>query len=74
MKKLIVVALAGLVLLSAVLFFPPSAAAVEVERCFRDHMTCRENALNLDAPWYQVTLFLTLCDLALGKCILDLSI
>jgi hypothetical protein len=74
MKKLIVVALAGLILLSAVLFFPPSAAAEEVGACFQEHVTCREHALNMDAAWYQVTLFLTLCDLALVKCILHLSI
>ncbi|MBM3304479.1 MAG: hypothetical protein FJY79_00805 [Candidatus Aminicenantes bacterium] len=74
MKKLIVAVLAGLVLLSAVLFFPPSVAAEEVGGCFQEHVTCREHALNLDAPWYQVTLFLTLCDLALAKCILHLSI
>jgi len=71
MKKLAVVALAGLVVVSSVLFFPASAAADSGE-CFRDHMVCRENALNLDAPWYQVMLFLTLCDLALGKCILTI--
>lgn len=70
MKKLAVVALAGLVLFSSVLFFPASVAANEVGGCFDGHQTCRENAFNLDAPWYQVTLFLTLCDLALAKCIL----
>jgi hypothetical protein len=70
MKKLVAVALAGLVLVSAVIFFPASAAASEVDRCFSEHERCRENSLNMDAPWYQVTLFLTLCDLALAVCIL----
>jgi len=70
MKKLAVMALAGLILVSAVLFFPASAAASEVDGCFSEHQRCRENAFNLDAPWYQVMLVLTLCDLALGKCIL----
>lgn len=70
MKKLAVMALAGLILVSAVLFFPASAAAHDVSGCFSEHMTCRENGLNMDAPWYQVMLVLTLCDLALGKCIL----
>jgi len=69
MKKLTVVAIAGLVFLSAALFVP-AAAAAESGTCFEDHMFCRENALNMDAPWYQVTLVLTLCDLALAKCIL----
>jgi hypothetical protein len=70
MKKLAVVALAGLVLVAPALFVPANAAAEDSGDCFQDHMTCRENALNMDAPWYQVTLFLTLCDLALAKCIL----
>lgn len=70
MKKLAVVALAGLILATPALCLPGNAAAEDSGDCFRDHMTCRENALNLDAPWYQVTLFLTLCDLALAKCIL----
>ncbi|MFO7732884.1 MAG: hypothetical protein R6X21_04460 [Candidatus Aminicenantes bacterium] len=74
MKKLIVAVLAGLILLSAVLIFPPSASAEEVGGCFQEHVTCREHALNMDAAWYQVTLFLTLCDLALVKCILHLNI
>lgn len=70
MKKLVAMALAGLVLVSAVIFFPASAAASEVDKCFSEHERCRENSFNLDAPWYQIMLFLTLCDLALAACIL----
>jgi len=72
MKKLAVLALAGLVLVSAALFFPSAAAGRDLDECYRDHQRCRENALNLDAPWYKVTIILTVCDLALGKCILAL--
>jgi len=70
MKKLAVLALAGLVLVSAALFFPTAAAAHDVNECYRDHLDCRENALELDAPWYKVMLILTVCDIALGKCAL----
>jgi hypothetical protein len=72
MKKLAVLALAGLVLVSAALFFPTLLAAHDVNECFENHQDCRENALNLDAPWYKVMLILTVCDLALGKCALAL--
>jgi hypothetical protein len=72
MKKLAVLALAGLVLVSAALFFPTSLAAHDVNECYKDHQDCRVNALNLDAPWYKVMLILTVCDIALGKCALGL--
>jgi hypothetical protein len=72
MKKLAVLALAGLVLVSAALFFPTSLAAHDVNECFENHQDCRENTLNLDAPWYKVMLILTVCDFALGKCALAL--
>ena len=70
MKKLAILALAGLVLVSAALFFPMAAAGHEVNECDRDHRDCRENVLNMDAPWYKVMIFLTVCDIGLGKCIL----
>ena len=72
MKKLTALALAGLVLVSAALFFPASLAARDMNECYRDNQDCRVNALNLDAPWYKVMLILTVCDIALGKCALAL--
>ena len=72
MKKLAVFTLAVLVLVSAALFFPTSLAAHDINECFENHQECRENALNLDAPWYKVMFILTVCDLALGKCALAL--
>ena len=72
MKKLAVLALAGLVLVSAALIFPASLVAHDVNECYKDHQDCRVNALNLDAPWYKVMLILTVCDVALGKCALGL--
>jgi hypothetical protein len=72
MKKLAVLAVAGLVLVSAPLSFPMAVAAHNVNGCFQDHQDCRENALDMDAPWYKVMLILTVCDIALGKCALGL--
>jgi hypothetical protein len=72
MKKLAVLALAGLVLVSAALFLPTAVAAHDVNECYENHQDCRENALNLDAPWWKVMVILTVCDIALGKCALAL--
>jgi len=72
MKKLAALTLAGLVIVSAALYFPMSLAAHDVNECYKDHLDCRVNALNLDAPWYKVMLILTVCDVALGKCALGL--
>jgi hypothetical protein len=74
MKKLAASALAGLVLVSAALVFPTAAAAMAhtMDECYLDHQECRENALNLDAPWWKVMVILTVCDIALGKCALHL--
>ena len=74
MKKGIPLALAGLILLSAALYFPKPARGHDVGECYRDHDVCRERALAMDAPWTKVALFLTVCDVGLGKCILALKI
>ncbi|MGZ7065293.1 MAG: hypothetical protein ACXVI6_02945 [Candidatus Aminicenantales bacterium] len=74
MKKVFLLALAGLVLLSSALVFPLALSAHDVNECYRDHQACRERALNLDAPWTKVALVLTVCDIALGKCILGLKV
>jgi len=72
MKKLAALTLSGLVIVSAALYFPMSLAAHDVNECYKDHLDCRVNALNLDAPWYKVMIILTVCDVALGKCALGL--
>jgi hypothetical protein len=74
MKKVFMLALAGLVLLSSVLIFPLAVSGHDVNECYRDHQVCRERALNLNAPWTKVALVLTVCDIALGKCILALKV
>lgn len=74
MKKTLLVALAGLMLLSAALYFPAAVSAHDVSECYRDHQVCRERALAMDAPWTKVALALTVCDIALGKCILAVKV
>jgi hypothetical protein len=74
MKKAFVLALAGIIFVSSALFFPLAVRAHDVNECYRDHQVCRERALNMDAPWTKVALLLTVCDVALGKCILAVSL
>ena len=74
MKRTLPLALAGLMLLSAPLYFPTAAKAHDVNECYRDHQVCRERALAMDAPWTKVALTLTVCDVALGKCILAVKV
>jgi hypothetical protein len=67
MKKLAIMALAGLVLVTA------AAPAVNNQTdCNRNHVKCREYALNVDEPWYKVMVLLTACDIAFGKCTLGI--
>ena len=70
MKKVLLLAMAGLILVSAALFFPVTLRAHDVTECYRDYAACREHAFNMDASWVKMALALTLCDIALGKCIL----
>jgi hypothetical protein len=69
MKKTIALATAGILALSLAVFSPPSLGAHDVDHCFRDHEICRQNAMNMEAPWYMVMLYLSACDVALGVCI-----
>jgi hypothetical protein len=70
MKKSLLWALAGLILFSSVLFYPMAASAHDVNECYANHQTCRERAFAMNASWAKMALYLTTCDLALGKCIL----
>jgi hypothetical protein len=74
MKRKLPLALAGLMLLSAAPNFPTAVSGHDVNECYRDHQVCRERALAMDAPWTKVALTLTVCDIALGKCILAIKV
>lgn len=70
MKKFVALALAGLVMLSVVWFFPQTAEARDSAECYRNYRTCRSEAFDMDASWTKVAVVLTICDIALGRCIL----
>ena len=70
MKKLAVLALAGLVLACVALTSSAAPAVNDQRLCNSNHELCREYTLNLDAPWYKVAILLTACDVAFGKCML----
>jgi hypothetical protein len=68
MKKLAVLTLTGLVLAGAALTFSMAPDVNDQAQCNRNHLLCREYALDHDAPWYKVMILLTTCDIAFGKC------
>ena len=74
MKKALLLTLAGLMLLSSAVFFPAAVGGHDVNECYRDHQVCRERAMAMDAPWTKIALLLTVCDVALGKCILAVKV
>lgn len=47
------------------------AAQSHSDYCFDEWERCRERAFEADVGWIKTTLMLTLCDLGLGKCLLQ---
>ncbi|MCX6573700.1 MAG: hypothetical protein NTX99_06880 [Candidatus Aminicenantes bacterium] len=72
MRKLAILALAGLVLVTAAASFAAAPALNNQTDCNTNHMKCREYTLNVDEPWYKVMVLLTVCDIAFGKCALGI--
>ena len=72
MRKLAILALAGLVLVTAAVSFAAAPALNNKTDCNTNHVKCREYTLNLDEPWYKIMVLLTACDIAFGKCMLGL--
>jgi hypothetical protein len=72
MKKLAILALAGMVLLAVGVSYAAAPALNNQTDCNTNYTKCREYTLNLDAPWYKVMVLLTACDIAFGKCMLGL--
>ncbi len=70
MKKSVALALAGLVVFTVVCFFPGAAEARNSADCYGNHSVCRANAFNLDMGWFRTSLYLTVCDVGLGRCLL----
>ena len=72
MRKLAILALAGLILVTAGATFADARDLNDQTDCNTNHMKCREYTFNLDEPWYKVAVMLTACDIAFGKCMLGL--
>jgi hypothetical protein len=72
MRKLAILALAGLVLAAAAVSYAAAPGVNDQTLCNINHERCRAYTLNVDAPWYKVMVLLTACDFALGKCMLGL--
>jgi hypothetical protein len=74
MKRAIAGTLAVMFFLSVFLWFPQSSAALErADICTDDWEACRTRALESDEGFLRTTLWLTVCDLALGKCLLGFT-
>jgi len=73
MKKAIALTLAVVVFLSVFLWMPRSSSARErADICFDDWGSCRTRAFESDEGIIRTTLWLTVCDVGLGKCLLHL--
>jgi hypothetical protein len=69
MKRMIVLALTGALLVSACFFFVPAVSGRDVAECYRNLDACRERAFESNVGWVRMTLMLTLCDASFGRCV-----
>jgi hypothetical protein len=71
MKRAIAGTLAVMFFLSVFLWLPQSSAALQsADLCYDNWESCRTRALESDEGIIRTTLWLTVCDVALGKCLL----
>jgi hypothetical protein len=71
MKKAIALTLATVFFLSALLSLPQSSTAyTRADMCYDDWEACRIRAFASDEGVVKTILWLTVCDVALGKCLL----
>lgn len=71
MKRAIALTLAVMFFLSAFIWIPKSSSAVTpADRCYDDWEACRTRALESNEGIIRTILWLTVCDVALGKCLL----
>ncbi|MBP1768148.1 MAG: hypothetical protein H6P98_2263 [Candidatus Aminicenantes bacterium] len=73
MKRAIALTLAAFIFLSVFFWLPRSAAAsVPADLCYDDWEGCRQRAFQSDEGFIRTVLWLTVCDVGLGKCLLHL--
>jgi len=74
MKRAIALTLAVVLFLSVFLWVPQlSSARARADICYDDWESCRSRAFQSDEGIVKTTLWLTVCDFALGKCILGFT-
>ncbi len=69
MKRVIALTLAVVFFLGALLWFPRASYA-HASHCYADWGICRQRAFASDEGVIRTTLLLTVCDIAIGKCLL----
>lgn len=69
MKRVIVLALTGALLVSACFFFAPAVSGRDVAECYRNLDTCRDKAFGSNVGVVRMTLMLTMCDVSFGRCV-----
>jgi len=73
MKRAIALTLAVMFFLSAFIWIPQSSSARQpADLCYDDWEACRSRAFESEQGIIRTTLWLTVCDFALGKCLLRL--
>jgi hypothetical protein len=71
MKRAIALTLAAVFFLSAFIWLPQtSSATTRADMCYDDWEACRTRAFASDEGIVRTVLWLTVCDVALGKCLL----
>jgi hypothetical protein len=73
MRKAIASTLAVAFFLSAFLLLPQSSWATRADACYDDWGGCRSRAFESDEGIIRTALMLTVCDVALGKCLLGFT-
>jgi len=69
MKKAIALALAAGLFLGIFLFLPRASFA-DADYCYDNWERCRHRAFESNEGWFRKAIMLTVCDLALGRCLL----
>ncbi len=68
MKKAVALTLAAALFLGVFLFLPRASFA-DADDCYDYWERCRARAFEADVGWVKTTLMLTMCDIALGRCV-----
>lgn len=72
MKKALAVTMTTIILFSTLSLIPLASQSVNpADSCWDNWERCRARALQSDFGTIRTTLALTLCDIALGKCLLN---